>query len=441
MRPLRPLSVPAMFVLVLAGSGARADDVNFRPYVVGSRAAGMGGAFTALADDGSGPYYNPGGLAFVRRSQVSLSGSVYGVVSGSNKDALGDGHDFTFRDLNIFPVATSVVWKFADGPGYEGDGSALALSVFVPDAVRTNDRDKLGSNQNALFVSSENQTVWAGATWAHKWGRLGVGASAFLLFGTALSQLELTAVDPASSSRFATVTARFDETTFGGVGALGMRWDASDQVSVGLSVYSPEYGWGQRRSFVRVAVGDGVSGPGQPATVTVVNAEDLNATPTLPARVQLGVAWSGDRFVLTADATFLAGRTVTDDVNRAAEGLDRYIKRNPVINGAIGIEFRSSDALRWRAGFFTDFAASDEPIGTAAAAGARTPDNPTHINRFGGTLSGGWRTEHTATDAGINLSYGSGTDLVPNNLDFSDLKPTTAKELLFYVFLASAYEF
>jgi hypothetical protein len=30
---------------------------------------------------------------------------------------------------------------------------------------------------------------------------------------------------------------------------------------------------------------------------------------------------------------------------------------------------------------------------------------------------------------------------VPNNLDFSDLKPTTAKQLLFYVFLASAYEF
>ena len=56
-------------VLILLGaSAARADDVNFRPYIVGSRAAGMGGAFTALSDDGSGPYYNPGGLAFVRRS-------------------------------------------------------------------------------------------------------------------------------------------------------------------------------------------------------------------------------------------------------------------------------------------------------------------------------------------------------------------------------------
>src|SRR4051812_11082184 len=98
--------------LLLSAQAVRADEANFRPYIVGSRAAGMGGAFTGLADDGSGPFYNPGGLAFVRRSQLSLSGSVYGVVTGTNSDALGDGHDFSFSDLNIFPVATSVIWKF-----------------------------------------------------------------------------------------------------------------------------------------------------------------------------------------------------------------------------------------------------------------------------------------------------------------------------------------
>jgi len=151
----------------------------------------MGGAFTALADDGSALYYNPGGLAFVRRSQLSLSGSAYGLVSGRQADALGDGHDFTFRDLNIFPVSTSAVWKLADGGTPDGDGTALAVSVFVPDAFRTNDRDKLGSSQNAFFVSSEQQTVWAGATWSRRFGRVGVGAIGFFLFGTALSQLEL----------------------------------------------------------------------------------------------------------------------------------------------------------------------------------------------------------------------------------------------------------
>ncbi|RPH68158.1 MAG: hypothetical protein EHM78_19850 [Myxococcaceae bacterium] len=55
-------------LLVLIGGAARAQGIesNFKPYIVGGRAAGMGGAFTALADDGSGAYHNPGGLAFTR---------------------------------------------------------------------------------------------------------------------------------------------------------------------------------------------------------------------------------------------------------------------------------------------------------------------------------------------------------------------------------------
>ena len=41
----------------------------------GARAVGMGGAFTALADDPFGIYYNPAGLGFIRQSQI---GADYG---------------------------------------------------------------------------------------------------------------------------------------------------------------------------------------------------------------------------------------------------------------------------------------------------------------------------------------------------------------------------
>src|SRR5438093_1350102 len=95
-----------LVTLGLISARAHADESNFRPYIVGSRAAGMGGAFTALADDGGGPYYNPGGMAFARRSSLSLSASVYGLVSGSFADALGDGHEFSYQNLNTFPVST-----------------------------------------------------------------------------------------------------------------------------------------------------------------------------------------------------------------------------------------------------------------------------------------------------------------------------------------------
>ncbi|MCD6318664.1 PorV/PorQ family protein [Candidatus Aerophobetes bacterium] len=51
------------------GSGTTA--ANFLKIPVGARAAAMGGAFTALADDGTALYWNPAGLARVEKMQLS----------------------------------------------------------------------------------------------------------------------------------------------------------------------------------------------------------------------------------------------------------------------------------------------------------------------------------------------------------------------------------
>ena len=181
--------------------------------------------------------------------------------------------------------------------------------------------------------------------------------------------------------------------------------------------------------------------PAQPAAIAVINANDLNASPTLPLRLQGGIAFDAGGFLLSADATYLGGRDTHDDENRAAEGLDRRIKRNPVWNGAIGVETWLSESVPMRFGFFTDFAATDSPLPSPPGTPNPNASNTSHVDRFGGTFSLGLRTEHTATNIGLNLSYGSGSDIVPNNLDFSDVKPSTARQYLVYVFLASAYEF
>ena len=105
-----PWHLPALAAAaLLAAAPAAADTSNFRPYLVGGRAAGMGGAFTALADDGAGPWYNPAGIGFVERSQVSLTGSAYGLASGSFKDALGDGRTFHYSSLDPLPTSTTTV--------------------------------------------------------------------------------------------------------------------------------------------------------------------------------------------------------------------------------------------------------------------------------------------------------------------------------------------
>jgi long-chain fatty acid transport protein len=430
MRPSLRFLLPALLSSALAGApgAARADDTNFRPYIIGSRAAGMGGAFTAIADDGSGPYYNPGGLAFVHRSQLSLSGSVYGLVNGTFKDALGDGHDFSYHSLNIFPTTTSAVWRL--GPADAPSGDVLAVSVFVPDAYNADGRDQLVSSTNAFFFTTQVQTVWGGGTYARRIGKVGIGVTGFVLFGTRLAQLDLT--EAVSSSEFATISERIDETTFGVLGAAGVRWDATDQLSLGLSVYSPAWGGGSRRVFARVTAAP--LGGGTPQ-IAVNNVDGLNASPAEPMRIQAGVAWRSGPLTLAADAIYLAAREVVDDEDRAPEGLERRIVRKAVVNGSVGMEYVIQDRFPFRAGFFTDFAASPD---SSAASDA---ENTNHINRFGGTASIGLRTEHTNTDFGVNVSAGSGNDTVPNNLDFTQLKVSGASQLLLYVFLGTSYEF
>jgi len=433
MLPRRTSGLP-LAALLISGA-AFADDSNFRPYIVGSRAAGMGGAFTALSDDGSGSYYNPGGLAFTSRSSISLSASVYGVVSGSYANALGPNHDFTYGDLNILPTCTSAIRKFGDpNPATGVSDNTLVLSVFVPDSVRQDDRDSIGLPQNAFFLSQNSQTLWIGGGYAHRFGRVGFGAVGYFLLGTATYQLDLTVAAPTDARQFAILSGRTDITTIGGIGGIGMRVDASDHLRFGLSAYSPELGTGSRRTYQRGALGAVSGGP----TIVVVSEDHLDAGPTIPLRLQLGAAWSNSPLTLSADLIFLGPREVINNPELAARGLDRHITRNAVLNGSLGLEYFVAEKFPMRVGAFTDFAASPSP---KASALGRGPDNTQHINRYGVTLSGGYWIEHVHTDLGVMLSYGTGPDLVPNNLDFSNLIPTDVKELNAYVFLATSYEF
>jgi len=65
-------------------------------------------------------------------SSLSLSASVYGLVSGAQKDGLSPGNDFTYSDINTSRVDLRGLQV---GPRAEPDGApvnALAVSVFVP---------------------------------------------------------------------------------------------------------------------------------------------------------------------------------------------------------------------------------------------------------------------------------------------------------------------
>jgi hypothetical protein len=153
----------------------------------------------------------------------------------------------------------------------------------------------------------------------------------------------------------------------------------------------------------------------------------LHASPTLPWRIQLGGAWVDGPWTFAADAMILLP-------------LDAH-------DGSVGAEYVVRGKFPVRAGFFTDFAASPSPHAYNCGADCNTSDpnpnttNSEHVNRFGGSLSIGYRTEHTATDVGTIISGGSGktTGLDPSNIYATPVHDMT--HLLAYIFLASSYIF
>src|SRR3954469_7090703 len=77
----RELAAIVVAVAVFAGCSRRVEAQSSSP--VGVRAAGMGGAFTAVADDGTAPYWNPAGLASGSFVGVTLDANVLDRQSGA----------------------------------------------------------------------------------------------------------------------------------------------------------------------------------------------------------------------------------------------------------------------------------------------------------------------------------------------------------------------
>lgn len=68
------------------------DQYHYKNFIIGDRAIGLGGAYTAISDDASGIFYNPAGTAFAQNSDISGSANAFynskiiyrGAVSGND---------------------------------------------------------------------------------------------------------------------------------------------------------------------------------------------------------------------------------------------------------------------------------------------------------------------------------------------------------------------
>ncbi|MBN1960924.1 MAG: hypothetical protein JW841_08250 [Deltaproteobacteria bacterium] len=468
----------SVLLIITWHSAALADDAHYQDFLVGGRALGLGGAFTSIADDPSGIYYNPAGLGDVRGTDLQVSTSLYGFERGSIPKGLvtpvpgADNLRLEFTDLIIIPASAGFVRTFGELDSERRPRQAYGLSVVVPsyrsftaglggDATDPSQKLLLRSYQRRVI----DRELWTGFGIGRRMtSQLRLGISAYYILRSLTDRenvlvsehvdVEATNTTPAMSyDRFQSVTD--DITLINGsiIFIGGLRYTLTPKIAMGLSLYSPSV---PIHSQVRLAFSRATANPqvtnGQPSTLENLTLSGFSKQKHAPA-ARFGISFIQKyKFTLSLDISFHAPvsysliRPNANDAERFQSFRSRLpfdpdISRRAVVNFNLGAEFLIIREVSIAGGFFSDF--SSAPRIAKSPIGDQAPD----VDLFGMSVSIGYFGQHTLSRLGVMYSLGTGYDVIPE----SDIDRLTEGQQafrrvayfqsFFYVFLSSTFRY
>lgn len=378
-------------LLAFVSSAALADQMHYRNVITGERAQGLGGAYSGVADDASGVFYNPGGLAFAQSNDISGSANAFYSKKVTFKKAFLGVSDFVEDSGGTFAPFFGVMQKLDKYmPGLVGGFAYYTLDTELKD------QDDLKTNLGALqrFHRAANiRAATFGAT-----GALGYRVSPSLGVGLSFGYVkvdELTQVSQnytiTSGPNYMAQSLRESLVAHGAQLGFGVQWAPSAQVSVGGMVRSGSYA-SQKYSQVvdKVKVDAGVI-DASPATAT-----SDNPLGSMPLEMRAGVAWfASPRLLVTSDIDFHEAVSDTSDVTKT------LFTRESVTNFALGTEYYLTASVPFRFGVFTNYDATPTP--TTSKLG-----QPDHIDYMGTSLFLALAQPNSQISAGVVVQKGTG---------------------------------
>jgi long-subunit fatty acid transport protein len=308
----------ALFLLMAGILPARAvdfisDEFGGSPIPIGAgaRPLGMGGAFTAIADDATANTWNPAGMAQLERPEMSASFGWY-----RHDLQISDGESDQESDLGLDHI--SAVVPFYAGTFQHSVGIAWQRRFDFTRAIDTAQEETSSSGGTTLSVDNDIATrqegsfasisasyaveLWpglmAGVT-AHAWGDRWTFASAYDrstdLRGTTIFSL---VAPPVTNVDDITIARREHTEIDEGYSAdIGLWWQPQHFLHFAL-VAHPEY---ELRLERRIDQHEVHSSPASDATTASETAAEF----TYPTSVTIGAAWRiADPQTIAADVTW-----------------------------------------------------------------------------------------------------------------------------------------
>lgn len=447
----------APVLLVLLSTSAGADEGRYQDYPVGARALGLGGAFTAIADDSSGIFYNPAGIVDVGRARLSISTSLYGLellgvdpVEGATS-RLQSG--ISAADLIIVPSATGAV--VGVGPQLPGGyhRHAFAFGTQVPQYTS---RYLENSARDVTRFSSRliDRALHAGAAYAFRagpWLRVGV-AGHYVLRTIDAEETLRSPADGSGFNDFQLVESRLRATHHSVRLAAGVKLRPGPRWSIGASVFTPSLGLWRNVDFEAVSIDGREDEPVLRRSWREVDGVDL--TSQIPGSGRVGVAFTQPAdFTVSVDlvgylpnsySILEASEVFGDQAGLASIPIPLRAERGPLVNLNAGVEKLLTSNTSLSLGFFTNLSAAPEhelEDGDLTAASTRL----SNVQMVGGALALGFFQKHSMHRLGVTGSTGFGrvVRLSPDEelRGPPPLVPEDATQTFVYVFWSSSFRY
>ncbi len=435
-------STVTFFILaVILSFAAAASAQDGRPVgqLFGDRAFGLGGAFTAFADDPSAAYYNPAGLAFGGDKMFAGSLQVFDQETLSLDGDFAPRSDSSARasldsaTSGLFPTSGASLSKISDTQYF-------SLASFTPlnrgvkyTGVVTDTNRGLTHSVTLSTDTTEKRTLFGPAYGLRLTKELGIGAAIYLSTYT-LSRGSF-------RSKYIAENRNPNATTWSSTSQYSERYDTDIETYAVAPVLSLLY-----RGENGVRFGALVAAPSTTllgtATLSyrgfrfqnngVVTSEldgtsDAKEPTTWSGRIGLGYE-QARRFAISADVHMHLANTVktfeTPDRFSAILGIDPDIPETrdltTVVNYALGVEYYLTRNIPLRVGAFTNQSANPE-IPSLTSGVAYAP----HLDEYGATVSFGYYGKKGSvhvglgaaqTDGHVVLTYPEGTNLLPSRV-------------------------
>ena len=388
-------------------SSAFADEYHYNNILVGDRAAGMGGAYTAISDDSAGLYYNPAGIVFSPGGSLSASANAYHITNTRYKGVIG-GNDWERKSSALLPNYFGIIQSLGKGK--------VGFSYTVTDSI-LEDQDQVfynvpGHTRDVINFNKNDNIYNFGPSYALELTK-GFSIGVTLYGHYRESQWILNQLYNLTTGEYEWGNSYYQTNEIGIRPIIGLMWIPAEKFSIGLAMSQTTV----LNSTTRIQL----VMKGAKYAANTVDREDItvNYRRVLPLTAVVGLAYfASDSLLFSGDFSYY---TKTSDAN--------FGDREVTWNAALGTEYYITEKWGLRAGMFTNRANTSE-INTGDI------DKFDHVDIYGGSISITHFSRQSSLTFGANYGFGAGKAQVLGGSYIQDVEMQTLTG-----FVSAAYSY